>query len=167
MSNRTRDDGHDTHPAEAADESADAQRDALLALLNELLEAKRAGARVASETAAAIDDSELHRLVASIRRDEAHWCAIVVDAIRSLDATPTHATGAFYEKAMAIEDLPGRLAFLNRGQRWVVRKLQALLPTLAQPDMHHALTQMLVAHEKNIGSVDALLRLKGTGPSSA
>lgn len=67
---------------------------------------------------------------------------------------------------MAIDGLPERLAFLNRGQRWVVRKLQALLPTLMQPDMHHALTQMLVAHEKNIGSVDALLRLKGCGPSS-
>ncbi|XNL44406.1 DUF6306 domain-containing protein [Burkholderia lata] len=163
MSNRTHDDGHDARPANAADESADAQRDALLALLNELLEAERAGARVASETAAEIDDPELHRLVASIRQDEAHWCAVLVDAIRSLDATPTHATGAFYEKAMAIEDLAERLALLNRGQRWVVRRLQALLPTLAAPDMHHALTQMLVAHEKNIGSVDAQLRIKGGG----
>ena len=62
---------------------------------------------------------------------------------------------------MAIDGLPERLAFLNRGQRWVVRKLQALLPTLAQPDMHHALTQMLVAHEKKIGSVDVQLRIKG------
>ncbi|KKL30860.1 2-nitropropane dioxygenase [Burkholderia contaminans FFH2055] len=166
MSNRTHDDGHDARRAKAADESADAQRDALLALLNELLEAERAGARVASETAAEIEDPELHRLVASIRQDEAHWCAVLVDAIRSLDATPTHATGAFYEKAMAIEDLPERLAFLNRGQRWVVRKLQALLPTLAQPDMHHALTQMLVAHEKNIGSVDVQLRIKGGGSES-
>ncbi|RQT10105.1 2-nitropropane dioxygenase [Burkholderia contaminans] len=167
MSNRTHDDGHDARSPKAMDESADAQRDALLALLNELLEAERAGARVASETAVEIDDPELHRLVASIRQDEAHWCAVLVDAIRSLDATPTHATGAFYEKAMAIEDLAERLTFLNRGQRWVVRKLQALLPTLAQPDMHHALTQMLVAHEKNIGSVDALLRVKGCGPNSA
>nr|WP_071333764.1 DUF6306 domain-containing protein [Burkholderia contaminans] len=167
MSNRTRDDGRDARPATTADDYADAQRDALLALLNELLEAERAGARVASETAAEIDDPELHRLVVGIRQDEAHWCAVLVDAIRSLDATPTHAAGAFYEKAMAIDGLPERLAFLNRGQRWVVRKLQALLPTLMQPNMHHALTQMLVAHEKNIGSVDALLRLKGCGPNSA
>jgi hypothetical protein len=167
MSNRIHDDGHDARPDKAADEPANVQRDALIALLNELLEAERAGARVASETASEIDDPELHRLVASIRQDEAHWCAVLVDAIRSLDATPTHATGAFHEKAMAIEDLPERLAFLNRGQRWVVRKLQALLPTLVQPDMHHALTQMLVSHEKNIGSVDALLRLKGVGPSAA
>src|SRR5262249_18225396 len=146
MSDRTHDDGHDARPAKAADPSPDAQRDALLALLNELLEAERAGARVASETPAKIDDPDLHRLGAAIRQDEAHWCSVLVNAIRSLDATPTHATGAFYEKAMAIDDLQERLAFLNRGQRWVVRKLQALLPTLATPDMHDALTQMLVAH---------------------
>lgn len=47
---------------------------------------------------------------------------------------------------------------MNRGLRWIVRKLQALLPMLAQPDMHHALTQMRVSHEKNIGLVDVLLR---------
>ncbi|AOJ67005.1 2-nitropropane dioxygenase [Burkholderia ubonensis] len=143
---------------EAGPAPVDAQRDALLSVLDELLEAERAGARVASETAAEIHDPELHRLVAGIRLDEAHWCSVLVDAIRSLNATPTRKTGAFYEKAMAIDDLAERMAFLNRGQRWVVRKLQALLPTLDNPEIHHALTLMLVSHEKNIGHVDARLR---------
>ncbi|KVC98534.1 2-nitropropane dioxygenase [Burkholderia ubonensis] len=143
---------------EAGPAPVDTQRDALLAVLDELLEAERAGARVASETAAEIHDPELHRLVAGIRLDEAHWCSVLVDAIRSLNATPTRKTGAFYEKAMAIDDLAERMAFLNRGQRWVVRKLQALLPTLDNPEIHHALTLMLVSHEKNIGHVDARLR---------
>ena len=142
----------------------DAHRAALLAVLDELLEAERAGARVASETAAEVtEDAALHRLIAHIRQDEAHWCSVLVDAIRTLGATPTRATGSFYEKAMAIDDLAERMAFLNRGQRWVVRKLQALLPTLADPDMHHALSLMLVAHEKNIGSVDVRLRGGGAG----
>ncbi|KVD25775.1 2-nitropropane dioxygenase [Burkholderia ubonensis] len=143
---------------EAGPAPVNTQRDALLAVLDELLEAERAGARVASETAAEIHDPELHRLVAGIRLDEAHWCSVLVDAIRSLNATPTRKTGAFYEKAMAIDDLAERMAFLNRGQRWVVRKLQALLPTLDNPEIHHALTLMLVSHEKNIGHVDARLR---------
>ncbi|KVX22480.1 2-nitropropane dioxygenase [Burkholderia ubonensis] len=143
---------------EAGPAPVDTQRDALLAVLDELLEAERAGARVASETAAEIHDPELHRLVAGIRLDEAHWCSVLVDAIRSLNATPTRKTGPFYEKAMAIDDLAERMAFLNRGQRWVVRKLQALLPTLDNPEIHHALTLMLVSHEKNIGHVDARLR---------
>ncbi|MBR8333961.1 nitronate monooxygenase [Burkholderia ambifaria] len=140
----------------------DENRAALLAALDELLEAERAGARVASETAAEVhEDPELHRLIAHIRQDEAHWCSVLVDAIRTLGATPTHATGSFYEKAMAIDDLAERITFLNRGQRWVVRKLQALLPTLADPDIHHALSLMLVAHEKNIGAVDVRLREGG------
>ncbi|OJB37033.1 2-nitropropane dioxygenase [Burkholderia ubonensis] len=150
---------------EAGPAPVDAQRDALLAVLDELLEAERAGARVASETAAEIHDPELHRLVAGIRLDEAHWCSVLVDAIRSLNATPTRKTGAFYEKAMAIDDLAERMAFLNRGQRWVVRKLQALLPTLDNPEIHHALTLMLVSHEKNIGHVDARLREGHQAPS--
>ncbi|RQS67690.1 nitronate monooxygenase [Burkholderia sp. Bp8963] len=143
--------------------ATDERRAALLAVLDELLEAERAGARVASETVAEIDDPELRKLMTDIRHDEAHWCAVLVDAIRSLNAMPTRATGAFYEKAMAIDDLAERMAFLNRGQRWVVRKLQALLPTLDQPEIHHALTLMLVSHEKNIGHVDARLRADDAG----
>lgn len=155
MSIPTQGDGPDAR----ADPIPHEDRAALLATLDELLEAERAGARVASETAAEVtDDPELHRLIAQIRQDEAHWCSVLVDAIRSLDAVPTRATGAFYEKAMAIDDLAERMAFLNRGQRWVVRKLQALLPTLANQDIHHALSLMLVAHEKNIGAVDVRLR---------
>ncbi|CAG9198678.1 putative Nitronate monooxygenase [Burkholderia vietnamiensis] len=154
--------GQGTGAARPAD--ADADRSALLAALDELLEAERAGARVASETAAEIDDDpDLHRLIAHIRQDEAHWCSVLVDAIRTLGATPTRATGAFYQKAMAIDDLGERMAFLNRGQRWVVRRLQALLPTLANPDIHHALSLMLVAHEKNVGAVDMRLRKTGAG----
>ena len=149
-----------TLPAGVTDEN----RTALLAALDELLEAERAGARVASETAAEVnEDADLHRLIAHIRQDEAHWCSVLVDAIRTLGATPTRATGSFYEKAMAIDDVAERMAFLNRGQRWVVRKLQALLPTLADPDIHHALSLMLVAHEKNIGAVDVRLRAGGAG----
>ncbi len=155
MSIPTRGDGPDARAVKIPHE----RRTVLLAALDELLEAERAGARIASETAAEVaDDPELHRLIAHIRHDEAHWCSVLVDAIRSLEATPTRATGAFYEKAMAIDNLAERMAFLNRGQRWVVRKLQTLLPTLADPDIHHALSLMLVAHEKNIGAVDVRLR---------
>ncbi|MDN7890309.1 DUF6306 domain-containing protein [Burkholderia cepacia] len=159
---------HDGGPDARADLTPHEDRAALLAMLDELLEAERAVARVASEMVAEVsDDPELHRLIAHIRQDDAHWCSVLVDAIRSLDAEPTRATGVFYEKAMAIDDLAERMAFLNRGQRWVVRKLQTLLPTLADRDMHHALSLMLVAHEKNIGAVDVRLRGGADGAQPA
>jgi hypothetical protein len=36
-----------------------------------------------------------------------------------------------------------RLAFLNRGQGWVVRKLEALLATVRDETLHAELTEML------------------------
>ena len=74
-----------------------------------------------------------------------------------LEGAPSLKTGAFYEKAMAIPNLLERLAFLNRGQGWVVRKLKALLPTIRDETIHADLTAMLASHERNIGLVAAEL----------
>jgi nitronate monooxygenase len=136
---------------------ADANRDELLASLNELLEAERAGARVTSQTHAEMAEPHLKELLAGIRQDEAHWCDVLTKAIRSLDATPSRRTGTFYEKAMAITDLPQRTAFLNRGQGWVVRKLHALLPGIHDPRIREDLTVMLASHEENIRRVEVEL----------
>ena len=145
---------------------ADANRVEQLASLNELLEAERAGARVTSQTAAEIAAPHLKELVAGIRRDEAHWCDVLTKAIRSLDATPSRRTGAFYEKAMAITDLQQRMAFLNRGQGWVVRKLHALLPGIDDARICNDLAAMLASHEENIRRVEAeLSATQGRAPS--
>jgi len=74
-----------------------------------------------------------------------------------LEGAPSLKTGAFYEKAMAIPNVPERLAFLNRGQGWVVHKLKALLPTIRDETIHADLTAMLASHERNIGLVAAEL----------
>lgn len=130
-------------------------RDALLAALNELLEAERAGARITLRSAAETDDPALQRLVTDIHRDEVRWCGVLIDAIQSLPATPSTRTGAFYERAMAVPDLDARLALLNRGQGWVVRKLQALLPRVGDTHIHGELTAMLMSHQQNIARVNA------------
>lgn len=133
-------------------------QDALWAALNELLEAERAGARVARETAQAIATSDpLHALVEDIQRDEVRWCGMLMRVIRSLPATPTDQTGAFYGKAMAIEGLAERLAFLNRGQAWVVRRLQALIPRVGDATVRAELQTMLDAHVDNIERVEQSL----------
>jgi len=130
-------------------------RDELLAALNELLEAERAGARITLRSAAETDDPALQRLVTDIHRDEVRWCGVLIDAIQSLPATPSTRTGAFYERAMAVPDLDARLALLNRGQGWVVRKLQALLPRIGDAHIHGELTAMLMSHQQNIARVNA------------
>jgi len=128
----------------------------LLAALDELLEAERAGACVALLT---VKDASatLAPLVRAIQHDEARWCALLTRSIQHLGGMPSRRTGDFYAKAMAIDDLPARLAFLNRGQRWVVRRLQALLPRLGDTPLQAELRAMLAAHEANIARVAAAL----------
>ncbi len=131
-----------------------ASRDELLAFLNELLEAERAGSRVTLRTAAEVSDAGTKALIEAVQRDEAHWCGVLMKAIQTLNGEASKRTGAFYEKAMAIPGLPERLAFLNRGQGWVVRKLREMLPRIRDDRIHHELAEMLAAHERNIALVE-------------
>ena len=132
--------------------------DELLASLNELLEAERAGARVARETAEQIGaDDPMHALVLDIQHDEVRWCGMLMRVIRALPATPSVQTGAFHGKAMAIAPLGERLAFLNRGQAWVVRRLQALIPRVSDAAVRGELQTMLDAHVGNIERVEQRL----------
>ncbi len=135
-----------------------ADREQLLAALNELLEAERAGARVAQATLAQAA-AGLEPLLRSIQRDEARWCGVLTHAIQRLGGEPTRVTGAFHAKAMAIDAILARLAFLNRGQQWVVRKLQALLPGVRDEALRADLAAMLQAHTVNIAQVTAVLEV--------
>lgn len=133
-----------------------AGRDEVLAALNELLEAERAGARVA------LGGSKVHggaysELMRAVRADEARWCAMLSAQIKRVGGTPSRKTGTFHAKAMAIPDLLERLAFLNRGQAWVVRKLEALMPRVRDDVLHRALRKMLDSHRENIARADHVL----------
>jgi nitronate monooxygenase len=59
-------------------------------------------------------------------------------------------TGDFYEKCLAIPDVSERVAFINRGQGWVVRKLREMVPKIRDDAMHADLSAMLKTHEINI-----------------
>lgn len=153
-----KDDRETASPACSAHEMDDAYmgfvpRDELVAFLNTLLEAERAGARICQRTAHEARDAgneALAGLMAAVRDDEAHWCAVLSRAIRILDAEPSTVTGAFYEKAAAIADLPERVKFINRGQGWVVRELRKTLPRIRDDALHVQMKAMLVGHEANI-----------------
>lgn len=126
----------------------------LAAVLNELLEAERAGSRVTLESARAAGSGPLADLLRTVQRDEARWCAMLLLQIKGLGENPSSETGAFYAKAMAIADLGERIAFLNRGQRWVARKLREILPRVRDSGLHANLSDMLQSHEGNIDLVN-------------
>ncbi|MBL8666040.1 MAG: hypothetical protein JNM48_01115 [Rhodospirillales bacterium] len=118
--------------------------------LQELLEAERAGARVALESARGAPTDEIARLMQMVHRDEARWCAMLAAHIKRLGRPPSTRVGSFHGKAMAIADPFARIDFLNRGQGWVVRRLREMLPRLRDEALHQDLSAMLQAHEANI-----------------
>ncbi len=58
---------------------------------------------------------------------------------------------------MAIEVPADRLRCLNRGQAWVVRKLEELLPRVRDDALHADLREMLDNHKLNISRTDEFL----------
>jgi tellurite resistance-related uncharacterized protein len=141
---------HSAPPAAPDGAMGFAGKDELLACLNELLEAERAGARVTLETARAARDPAIAELMQHIQHDEARWCAMLLRRIRALDGIASPRMGAFYGKAMAIDDLAARIAFLNRGQGWVVRKLGEIIPRVRDAALLEDLNHMLSSHIANI-----------------
>jgi 5,10-methenyltetrahydrofolate synthetase len=133
-------------------------REEILGLLDTLLEAERAGAKV---LAAFLDDYERDtvawRQVSAVQRDEAKNCAILIELIRTFGATPSAATGDFLGKALKIEGRIARLQFLNRGQGWVARKISEALPHIGDVSVRRALADMYDSHLLNIEACEALI----------
>ncbi len=133
------------------------ERTQVLALLDELLEAERAGAKVARTLTAEVGPGPTGEALAMLATDEARFCAMLARHIKQLEANPSQRTGAFREKVLALEGLDNRLRLLNRGQGWVVRKLQEALPRIADETLHADLADMLSVHETNIRKCDEVL----------
>src|SRR3546814_7896767 len=85
-----------------------------------------------------------------LRDDEARWCAMLAGQIKRLGGSPSGACGAFYDKVMALDEPVERLALLNRGQGWVVRKLDAMIPRVKDEVLRADLREMADSHVENI-----------------
>lgn len=130
----------------------------LAELLNTLLEAERAGAKVLSAFLDQLElgqreRSELHR----IQRDESRNCAILIDLLQHLGRPRSEATGDFLERALALQGARPRLEFLNRGQAWVARRIAAALPRIGDARVRAAMQAMHDSHLANIGACEALI----------
>ena len=138
-----------------------ASRDELVTELNVLLEAERAGARVGASLVADARGDRFPALARIIHDDEVRWARALFEALRALGAEPSDKVGDFYERAMAIEGFEARLAFTNRGQGWVVRKLRELIPRIEPSELRSTLQEMLDAHVVNIDAANQALQAAG------
>lgn len=134
-----------------------APRAEIAAFLNELLEAERAGTGVALKSAADAAGTAYADLLRDVHRDEARWCAMLLKQLKALGEPASTKVGAFQEKCLAIEGMAERIAFLNRGQGWVVKKLKEMIPKVRDDALHADLTAMLASHETNISRANEAL----------
>lgn len=135
-----------------------ASRDELIRFCNLLLEAERAGARITARMWVDASDAALRDLLRRIQHDESACCAMLRKWILHLDGEASDRTGDFYGKCLAIADPDERLAFVNRGQGWVVRKIREMLPKIRDDAMHADLKAMLDVHEANIARAETAVK---------
>jgi nitronate monooxygenase len=126
--------------------------------LNALGEAERAGGRVLHELTAQAHPLELREMLKKVGHDEGYYAGELSAHVRRLGGVASNKTGDFVEKVRAAGDFRAKLELLNRGQRWVIRKIEEHLATIADPELRAFLSVMAKGHYVNIGALEEALQ---------
>ena len=126
--------------------------------LNLLGEAERAGGRVLHELTEQAKSLELREMLKKVAHDEGYYAGELAAHVRRLGGTPSTKTGDFVEKVRAVGDFRGRLELLNRGQRWVIRKIEENVGTVSDAGLKAFLVVMAQGHRVNIGALEDALK---------
>ena len=126
-------------------------------LANLLAEAERAGGAILSELSGQAKSAELRELLRKIAHDEGYWAGGLASHVRRSGGVPSSATGDFVGKVAAVPDFREKLSLLNRGQQWVIRKIEEELSQVNDPPLRGFLTVMAASHRTNIRAVEAAL----------
>ena len=124
--------------------------------LNELLEAERAGVDTLSRLFPEARGPEMRRLFERIRNDEAWSCAGLVRSIEAIGGSISDKKGDFADKVMGEPTLAARLRLLNRGQGWVVKRLDGLLGETLPLPVNGFAEEMKARHLANIEACEQL-----------
>ena len=126
--------------------------------LNSLAEAERAGGRVLHELTELAHSLELREMLKKVGHDEGYYAGELSAHVRRLGGVPSTKTGDFVEKVRAMGDFRSKIELLNRGQRWVIRKIEENLATIADPGLRAFLSVMAKGHYMNIGALEDALK---------
>jgi nitronate monooxygenase len=123
-----------------------------------MLEAERAGAKA---LVVFMDEhprnGEAWKVLRAVQNDEAHNCALIGRLLEKQGVAYSHATGEFYDKAVAIKGPRARIEFLIRGLKWAVKKFEEALPTLEE-EPRGAFARMRDSHLRSIAACENVLR---------
>jgi nitronate monooxygenase len=123
-----------------------------------MLEAERAGAKA---LVVFMDEHARHgeawAVLRKVQNDEAHNCALIGELLKKAGAGYSHATGEFYDKAVAVKGRRERIEYLIRGLKWAVRKFEEALPTL-EPEAREVFAQMRDSHLRSIAACEKVAK---------
>mgnify|MGYP006196266527 CR=1 FL=1 len=124
-----------------------------------MLEAERAGAKA---LVAFLDDWPRHgeawNTLRKVQADEAHNCSMIGEMLKRTGTPYSHATGEFYDKAVAVKDPRERVAFLIRGLGWAVREFKQALPRIPREDVRYLIEGMRDRHLRSIAACEPIAR---------
>ncbi len=97
------------------------------------------------------------KVLRTIQADEAHNCALIGKLLEKSGTHYSHATGEFYDKAVAVKGPKERLEFLVRGLKWAVKSFEGALPRL-DAETRDAFIRMRDSHLRSIAACEAIIR---------
>jgi nitronate monooxygenase len=119
-----------------------------------MLEAERAGAKA---LVVFMDEhprnGEPWKVLRAVQADETHNCALIGRLLEKEGTPYSHATGEFYDKAVAVQGRRERIEFLIRGLKWAVKRFEEALPTL-NPEAREVFTKMRDSHLRSIAACE-------------
>ena len=126
--------------------------------LNRMLDAERAGAKA---LVVFMDDHPRHgeawKVLRAIQNDEAHNCALIGRLLEKEGTPYSHATGEFYDKAVAVQGARARIEYLVRGLKWAVKRFEEAAPTLG-PEARDVFAKMRDSHLRSIAACERVLQ---------
>ncbi len=132
---------------------------ALAERLNGFLAAERAGAKTLTEFMKAHQrHDEVWKVLRGVQADEAHNCALLGRVIEDCGGKPGHATGEFFDKALAVKGRRARIQYLIRGLRWMVKEVDNALPSIEHEEARRLLGVMRSSHQRSIAACEAVSR---------
>jgi nitronate monooxygenase len=123
-----------------------------------MLEAERAGAKA---LVVFMDEfsrnGEAWKMLRQIQADEAHNCALIGKLLEKAGTPYSHATGKFYDKAVAVKGPKARIEYLVRGLRWAVKRFEESLGRMSAEE-RDLFTKMRDSHLRSIAACEKLVK---------
>lgn len=123
-----------------------------------MLASERAGAKA---LIVFMDDHPRHgeawTVLRAIQNDEAHNCALIGRLLEKEGVPYSHATGEFYDKAVAVQGARARIEYLVRGLRWAVKRFEEAAPAL-HPEARDVIAKMRESHLRSIAACERVLQ---------